>query len=180
MEDKTNNERRGGGLPLEIERKYLIAYPDLAALEANPNCVRVDIVQTYLKTAHPGESLRVRRWESGGQCRHIRTYKRKITGMTRIELEEDIAPEAYQALLAQADPDCRPIVKRRYRVSENGLLYEIDVYPEWTDRAVLEIELESEAQVVVLPDWVTVLREVTEDPRYTNHALARRDQPWPD
>ena len=65
-------------------------------------------------------------------------------------------------------------------MNEGGFCYEIDVYPEWTDRAVLEIELEREDQAVVLPDWVSVLREVTEDPRYTNHALSRRDQPWPD
>ena len=53
-----------GGAPLEIERKFLIAYPDLAALERNPACRRADILQTYLKTADSAETARVRRWES--------------------------------------------------------------------------------------------------------------------
>ena len=167
-------------MPLEIERKYLIGFPDLEALEKNPDCVRVDILQTYLKTNVPGESLRVRRWESGGQCLFIRTYKRKLTGMTREEIEDELSPEEYEALLSQADPDCRPIRKRRYRLNENGLCYEIDVYPEWTDRAILEIELKSEDQSIILPDCVSIIREVTDDARYTNHALSRRNQPWPD
>ena len=179
MRDDTET-RPAGGLPLEIERKYLIAMPDLAALENSPNCARVDIVQTYLKTESPSESLRVRRWESEGRVLYIRTYKRKITGMTRVELEDELSREAYEALVRQADPACRPIIKRRYRLNENGFCYEIDVYPEWTDKAILEIELAREDQAVVLPEWAVLLREVTDDPRYTNHALSRLDQPWPD
>ena len=35
--------------PYEIERKYLIEYPDTAWLESLPNCERVEIIQTYLK-----------------------------------------------------------------------------------------------------------------------------------
>ena len=167
-------------LPLEIERKFLITCPDLAALERRPNCQRVDIVQTYLKTADSAESARVRLWESEGRRTYFSTRKRTINAMTRVEVEEEITPEAYEALLGQADPDCRPIRKRRYRLHENDLCYEIDVYPEWTDRAILEIELASEDQAFVLPDCVTLIREVTEDRRYTNHALARRGVAWPD
>ncbi|MBR3504966.1 MAG: hypothetical protein IKO07_12120 [Clostridia bacterium] len=179
MHGHTEDGRRGAA-PLEIERKYLIAWPDVAALERNPDCERVDIVQTYLRTDDPRDTLRVRRWESGGKCVYIKTYKRKLTALTRIEREEEIAEADYEALRARPDPDCRPIVKRRYRVKENGFCYEIDVFPEWTDRAILEIELTGEDQPVLLPDWVSVIREVTDDPRYTNRALARRNRPWPD
>jgi len=38
---------------------------------------------------------------------------------------------------------------------------------------VLEIELESEVQTPVVPDWVTVLKDVTADFRYKNIALAK-------
>ncbi|MBQ2956243.1 MAG: AAA family ATPase, partial [Clostridia bacterium] len=36
--------------PFEIERKFLIEYPDAAWLESLPNCRRIEIIQTYLKT----------------------------------------------------------------------------------------------------------------------------------
>ena len=45
--------------PYEIERKFLIEYPDVSALEKLPNCQRVEIIQTYL-TAPDGEESRVR------------------------------------------------------------------------------------------------------------------------
>ncbi|MBR6812405.1 MAG: AAA family ATPase, partial [Oscillospiraceae bacterium] len=46
--------------PLEIERKFLIEYPDLEWLRTYPSSRAVDIVQTYL-TAEPGEERRVRK-----------------------------------------------------------------------------------------------------------------------
>ena len=36
--------------PLEIERKFLIEYPDVKLLEADPACRRIEIIQTYLKS----------------------------------------------------------------------------------------------------------------------------------
>jgi len=50
---------------------------------------------------------------------------------------------------------------------------EIDVFPFWRDRAFCECELQSEDEPLPLPDWLHVYREVTDDPRYTNRALAR-------
>ena len=51
--------------PYEIERKFLIAYPDLKKLESLPNCRKVEIIQTYLKSEE-GEELRIRqRGENG-------------------------------------------------------------------------------------------------------------------
>ena len=35
--------------PMEIERKFLIEYPDIKWLESLPNCRKVDIIQTYLR-----------------------------------------------------------------------------------------------------------------------------------
>ena len=57
--------------------------------------------------------------------------------------------------------------------SENGFYYEIDIYPEWTDKAIMEIELHSENQQIVFPEGINVIREVTDDPAYSNHEIAR-------
>ena len=35
--------------PFEVERKFLISYPDINLLENLPNCKKVEILQTYLK-----------------------------------------------------------------------------------------------------------------------------------
>ena len=45
--------------PLEIERKYLIYFPNIKELEKLPNCTKVDITQTYLKS-NDGTERRIR------------------------------------------------------------------------------------------------------------------------
>jgi len=39
----------GEPFPYEIERKFLIEYPDIEWLTNLPNCERIEIIQTYLK-----------------------------------------------------------------------------------------------------------------------------------
>ncbi len=51
-------------------------------------------------------------------------------------------------------------------------MLEFDIYPFWQERAILEIELESEDQQTIIPDWVHVIRDVTFDYRYKNVQLA--------
>ncbi len=159
--------------PMEIERKYLIAYPDVKALEKLPNCRRVDIVQTYLQCDADEEEVRIRQRGYDGNYIYFKTRKRKVDAVKRVEVEERLTQEEYLALLVQADPSCRPIHKQRYCLTENGLYYEIDVYPEWQDKAIMEIELRSETQKIVFPDCVKVIREVTGEKAYSNHALAK-------
>ena len=55
----------------------------------------------------------------------------------------------------------------------DGHTLEIDLFPFWEDRAYCEVELRSPEDRVELPAWLSVIREVTDDPRYTNSALAR-------
>ena len=163
----------GEPAPMEIERKYLIARPDLQMLEQMPNCERVDIVQTYLKSDDPSEERRIRQRGSNGNYIYFMTRKRKATGIKRVEIEERLSQEEYISLIVEADPAYRPIHKERYCLSANGLYYEIDIYPEWKDKAIMEIELHSEDQEIVFPDEIDVIREVTGDPAYSNHELAR-------
>ena len=93
--------------------------------------------------------------------------------MKRVEEEERLTQEEYLSLMVQADPAYRPIRKERYCLSENGLCYEIDIYPDWPDKAIMEIELYSENQEIGFPEGIDVIREVTNDGAYSNHELAR-------
>lgn len=158
--------------PYEIERKYLIVRPDEAWLRAQPGCRRVQITQTYL-TARDGEERRVRRREEDGACLYVETIKRPVTAVRREEIEREITREEYEALLAQADPACRPVEKTRWMLPYAGLTLEIDVYPFWADRAILEAEIDREDAPVVIPEEISVLREVTGEAAYKNAALAR-------
>lgn len=163
----------GEPVPMETERKYLIEYPDLRTLEQLPNCQKVDIIQTYLKGSQEEEEVRIRQRGQNGSFIYFKTTKKAVSGAKRIELEERLSQEEYLALMMDADPAYRPIHKTRYCLSENGLYYEIDVYPEWKHQAIMEIELRSEDQEIILPECINVIREVTGDSTYSNHTLAK-------
>ena len=163
----------GEPAPMEIERKFLISRPKLSMLEQMQNCEKVDIVQIYLKSEDPDEECRIRQRGSNGNYIYFMTRKRRTGGIRRVEIEERLSQEEYVSLMVKADPAFHPIYKTRYCLSENSLYYEIDIYPEWKDKAIMEIELHSEDQEIVFPESIDVIREVTGDPAFSNHELAR-------
>lgn len=156
--------------PLEIERKYLIAYPDTEALRRRCHPI-YEMEQIYLHAA-PGITARVRR-RVGEKEEFFHTEKERITARTHVERERIITREEYEALLQKRDENAFPIAKTRYCLPHGGLTFEIDVYPFWRRVAVMEVELESEEQAFTLPPEITIIREVTEDRRLKNAALAR-------
>jgi len=158
--------------PLEIERKFLIEYPDIAWLESNPNCRRIEIIQTYLKAAD-GEEVRVRQRGSDGNYVYSITTKRTITNLKRVEIERRLTKEEYLTLLMEADTSMRPIRKTRYCLIYQGQYFELDIYAFWQDRAIVELEVSHVGTKVVFPEQIKVIREVTDDPEYKNAHLAK-------
>ncbi len=159
--------------PFEIERKFLIEYPDIAWLEKLPNCHRVDIIQTYLLSP-TGEEVRVRQRGESGSYTYYQTTKRRVTDRKRVETERRLTQREYLTLLMDADPQLHPIRKTRYCLTWDNQYFEIDVYPFWNDKAVVEIELSDENAEIRFPQELKLIREVTEDEDYSNYMLAKR------
>lgn len=155
----------------EIERKYLIRMPDPAFLEERATPSRIE--QTYLKRPAPHVNARVRKRGEEGAWIYTHTQKTRISDLRRIEEEREVSEEEYRQLLRQADPSRNVICKTRWVLPWKGQCFEIDVFPFWEDRALMEIELRDEEQAVELPPEIEVIREVTADGRYTNAALSR-------
>ena len=158
--------------PMEIERKYLIAYPDIAWLESIPNCRRIEIIQTYLRS-QDGEEVRVRQRGMDGSYVYYKTVKRSVSGLKRVEIERRLSKEEYLTLLMEADTSRRQIRKTRYCLTYDSQYFEIDIYPFWQDRAIVEIELSDETAEVRLPKQLKLISEVTDDETYKNASLAR-------
>lgn len=158
--------------PFEIERKYLIEYPDITWLESLENCQRIEIIQTYLKSDE-NEEVRVRQRGVDGNFIYFKTVKRKITDLKRVEIEKRLSKDEYLALLLEADTEKRQIRKTRYCLMYENQYFEIDVYPFWNDKAILEIELSDENAEICFPDKIKVIKEVTDDENYKNASLAK-------
>ena len=154
---------------LEIERKYLIRMPEAALLASSASS---EIEQVYILSPE-GKRERVRRRVFADRTVYTHTAKERLSELSRIEIEKEIGEEDYRAYLAAADPSRRAIRKTRYLYEYEGQLFEIDVFPFWDDRALMELELEDEAQEILLPPAIEIVREVTSESRYTNSSLAR-------
>lgn len=158
--------------PFEIERKFLIEYPDLEWLESCPNCQRIEIIQTYLRAAGEDE-VRVRQRGLDGNYIYFKTTKRRVTDVKRVEIEQRLSQREYLTLLMEADTTRRQIRKTRYCLTFEGQYFEIDVYPFWNDKAIVELELSDEKTEIVFPPQLRVIREVTDDAAFKNASLAK-------
>lgn len=154
---------------LEIERKYLIRMPDEAFLRSLDGCQVWKIRQEYLADGKG----RLRQIETEGKTVYILTEKKRISDVVREEVERELTKEEFDSLKKLVDPAFRSISKIRYRIPVGELLAEVDIFSFWQDRAVVEFELAREDIHPALPPWLTLIREVTDDLRYTNKNLAR-------
>lgn len=165
----------GEPTPYEIERKFLIEYPDIAKLEADKNCGKVEIIQTYLKS-NDDKEIRVRQRGNNGSYSYTKTIKQTINGLKRLETEKRLTQAEYINLLMDADTTKHQIRKTRYCLVYNNQYFEIDIYPFWNDVAIIEIELNNESQKIEFPPQIKIIKEVTDDIEYKNSNLANIEQ----
>ncbi|MHC4776119.1 MAG: hypothetical protein ACYTBR_12770 [Planctomycetota bacterium] len=69
----------------------------------------------------------------------------------------------------------RRLTKTRYRIEQDGLVWEIDRY-DGLDLVLAEVELPSADTEITVPDWLQphVVREVTDEPQFQNYEIALR------
>ena len=146
----------------EIERKFLVR----AGYRPDPGS-GVPYRQGYLGV---GRDCTVRVRVAGG--RGFLTVKGRTENATRDEYEYAIPAADAEEMLAGLCSGGR-VEKTRHRVPHGGHVWEVDVFAgENAGLVVAEVELARPDEPVELPPWVSA--EVTEDPRYTNAALARK------
>lgn len=159
--------------PFEIERKFLIKFPDLAMLERLPNCSKVEIIQTYLRCGNQGEEIRVRQRGRNEDYIFTETIKKRVSALRRVEIERRLTQVEYLSLLMDADTALNQIRKTRYCLSFSNQYMEIDIYPFWQRQAVLEVELSDESAEIVFPEFIEVMQEVSGEGIYENRSLAK-------
>lgn len=154
---------------VELEKKFLIEYPDLDSLIQYP-LYKCHIEQTYLVCDNG--SHRIRKREYGDYTAYFETLKLRITNSKCIEHEGLITKDEYDALMQLKNPDKNTIIKDRYMFLYNAQYFELDIYPFWQDKAVIELELRDENQQYSLPPEIKIIKDVSDDYRYKNNYLA--------
>lgn len=154
---------------IEHEIKYLIEYPS-AELFERYTCFKTDIEQIYLSSDIG--THRIRKRGANGEYQYFETFKQKLTADKCNEYEKRISAEEYAQLSLLADPSKNPIVKNRYCLLYNAQYFEIDVFPFWDDKALVELELSYDGQQVDLPPEIKVIKDVSKNKKYKNKYLA--------
>lgn len=153
--------------PIEIERKFLVsAVPDLGALGA------VAVRQGYLTAADDTVEVRLRQTDDA----FFMTLK-SGEGLQRTEYEIPIERSQFDVLWpATAGRRIKKV--RHVGRLEDWMVFELDVFSGPLASLVLvEVEFPSReaASAFVPPSWFG--REVTDDKRFKNKALATRGLP---
>ncbi|MEM8687861.1 MAG: CYTH domain-containing protein [Pseudomonadota bacterium] len=150
-------------MPVEIERKFLVASDDWEQVADNG----VKITQGYIVNADHC-SVRIRKC-GDGRC--TLTTKLPRNGISRYEFEHPIeAREADNLMDLCGDA---VVEKVRYKIELDGLIWEVDRFSGLNEGlTVAEVELEREDQTYTRPAWLG--EEVTGREQYQNSKLARR------
>lgn len=162
----------GTPTPMEVERKFLVKDIDIGRL---PPYQKIEIEQFYL-TSENNEEIRLRRRGQNGSFVYFLTKKIKTDNpRVRQETEKIISFKEYSELLAQKDKTKNPIIKERICFLYKNQYFELDIFKEplyCKEMMVLEIELTQENQEIEIPPFVSIEKEVTEDPQFSNSNLA--------
>ena len=158
---------------IEIERKYVIRMPDFEKIRKTDGYSESKIVQIYISSGE-GVTHRVRKRSFGTSVVYTETKKTRIDSMSSHEEEREISEEEFSSLSRKIKEGTRPLIKTRYTFSRNGITFEIDVYPDWKQSAIMETELKNREESVKMPPFIDIIGEVTGDRRYSNAAMAQK------
>jgi CYTH domain-containing protein len=144
----------------EIERKYLVKGEQWRTLATG-----IVYRQGYILTVGV-QTVRVRVIGDRGYL----TIKGPRVGISRAEFEYEIPLEDAEEILTNLC--AKPLIeKKRYKIKHQDLIWEVDeFFGENAGLVIAEVELESEEQNIILPDWIDC--EVN-DPKYFNSNLIK-------
>jgi adenylate cyclase len=147
----------------EIERRFLVIGDSWRRYAIARTCIR----QAYLNFDGTS-SVRVR-IEDGRRA--ILTIKARGPALRRFEIEFPLPVADAEILLQHRRGSI--VEKARHIVPYAGATWEVDVFcSESAGLVIAEIELADGKQEFVRPNWLG--REITDDARYGNSALAQR------
>ena len=148
-------------MPTEIEHKYLVIKDIWEKVIPDKS---VEIKQAYLLT-DPEKTIRIRTKGNAGFI----TIKGKSSGASRLEFEYEIPIEDANDLINKF---CSNLIeKTRHIVINDNNTWEVDEFKGLNAGLIVaEIELNSEDENYLIPDWID--KNVTEELKYANSNLS--------
>ncbi len=157
--------------PIEDEVKYTV---DLqfkpGDIPQDVQWVKSTITQDYLQSDDPDWVKRIRKRVFDDNGIHF-TYTQK-NRHTKVEKEQIISPHEYALLESKhRDLSKQTVRKDRYTFLYKNQYFELDFFMSMS-LILLELEKTVVQKEIILPEWLPVLEDVTNDPCYKNEVIA--------
>lgn len=165
-------------MKLEIERKWVVKDLDITSLfEMFDNLDSIQrIEQDYLVQDKDKISPRIRKVVEG--INNKKTYynynkKHPVESGVNKETEYEITKSKFDSLREKSDPSKNTVNKTRLTFKYEKQLFELDIFHgNLTGLIILELEMSDIKDKVELPEFLKIVKEVTEDKKYSNFNLA--------
>lgn len=157
--------------PIEAERKYLVESFSEEMLKSVHYQI-ADIQQRYLI----GQGCRIRKRSIFGHDSYYHTFKKRLPNGENVELEEALNEREYIGYFDHLSHEHAPIYKKRYCFLWKNQYFELDVFYNngKVFQIMLEIELTKMQDTVILPPFLPIIKDVTNDPEFRNENIAKR------
>lgn len=168
------NNLLGNPISIKKERKYLIdlSKSNLDILK-NINCTTINIEQTYLNFSKSNCEKRLRKRILNNDITYYLTVQRKNESVNKIVIDKKITEKEYLRLNNYYDENVT-INKTRYSFIHDKQYFRLDVFD--NDLAILEIEPTEDKDLIVIPNELVVIKEITNDKEYNNYNLAIKNK----
>lgn len=166
-------EYLGDEKPVEKFLKYLVEVDEdiINKIKAEQNYSNVRIEQYYL-TSPKGIERRIRKRVRNGNELYSYSEAKYMSTNERIKSDKILSSRQYFDYYNEIDQNLKPINKERFSFIKNDLFYKLDIFDFDKTRGLLSVQV-GEGQNVVLPEYVKVIKEVTNDSNYKNYYLAQ-------
>lgn len=168
-------EYLGDEKPVEVFNKYLVVIDNetLENIKKETNPLNVHIVQHYL-TSITGFERRIRKREKDGNTLYYYSEAKTISSKERIKTDRIISEREYFQYMLEADPNLSVIDKTRYSFIHNNHFFKLDIFDFDTNKGLLSLQVpQDEESLIKLPEYIKVIKDVTDDANYKNYYLAK-------
>lgn len=166
---------------IEIERRFLLKELPGALHRPFRGVQSFDIFQSYLPEVIDNKVTRFRAQKDSvtGEEVYFLITKKKVSSKSAIETEEGLDHGRFFHYTMTASKGIRKI--RFHYKCHTGLVWEIDLFPANKQREQLiiaEVELKNEDVEVHVPHLIqeVLVREITEEPEFSNFNLASKEE----
>ncbi len=158
--------------PLRSQHKFLIKKPSLEDLSQHTSYSVTHVMRTYLNQIEPGIQRRILQVGQDGDFVYYYAERRPLPNAEIAEQEEHIDEKKYLSLLMDADTRFHQLSCKQLSFIYDNQNYRIDLYPFSEDRAIMQVAHTKNPQDLKLPKFLSVIRDVTNDPAYRSHVIS--------